>query len=333
MSFEQIIQDLKQKNYKPVYFLMGDEGYYIDQITDFIANNVLSEEEKGFNQTILYGKDVEARDVIMAARRYPMMAQHQVIIVKEAQNIANIDELTVYTDNPLNSTILVINYRYKSLDKRKKLYKSIAKGGVIFESKALRDYEIPKWVNSYLKSKGKTIDAKASALLAEFLGTDLSKITHELDKLELAIGASVKQINSSHIEKNIGVSKDYNNFELQKAVLSRDVAKANKIILAFGKNPKAYPIQVTTITLFGAFVKLLSYYYLPDKSKHSVASALRINPFFVQDYVTGAKNYPARKVIQVISLLREYDMKSKGFNSSTTEPGELLKELVFKIMH
>ncbi|MCU4175728.1 DNA polymerase III subunit delta [Carboxylicivirga sp. N1Y90] len=333
MTFEQIIQDLKQKKYKPIYFLMGDEGYYIDEITNYISNNVLSEEEKGFNQTTLYGKDIEAEDVIMAARRYPMMAQHQVIIVKEAQNIARIEDLLVYSENPLNSTVLVINYRYKTLDKRKKLYKSIAKNGILFESKKLRDYEVPKWVNSYLQSKGKTIDAKASALLAEFLGTDLSKITHELDKLELAIGASVKQITSAHIEKNIGVSKDYNNFELQKAVLAKDVSKANKIILAFGRNPKAYPIQVTTVTLFSCFQKLLSYYYLPDKSKHSVASALKINPFFVQDYTTGARHYPAKKVIQVISLLREYDMKSKGFNSSTTEPGELLKELVFKIMH
>ena len=333
MTFEQILKDLKQKQYKPIYFLMGDEGYFIDQITNYISKNVLTEEEKGFNQTILYGKDVSAEDVIMAARRFPMMSQHQVIIVKEAQNIAKIDDLAIYAENPLSSTILVINYKYKSLDKRKKLYKTINKHGILFESKALRDYEIPKWVSSYLQNKGKTIDAKASALLAEFLGTDLSKITHELDKLELAIGSSVKQIDSSHIEKNIGVSKDYNNFELQKAVLYRNIAKANKIVLAFGKNPKAYPIQVTTVTLFSAFQKLLSYYYLPDKSKNSIASALKINPFFVQDYTAGAKNYPARKVVQIISLLREYDMKSKGFGSATTEPGELLKELIFKIMH
>lgn len=312
---------------------MGDEGYFIDQITNYIAKNVLTEEEKGFNQTILYGKDVEAEDVIMAARRYPMMAQHQVIIVKEAQNIAKIDDLAIYAENPLSSTILVINYKYKSLDKRKKLYKTIGKHGVLFESKALREYEVPKWINGYLQNKGKTIDPKASALLSEYLGSDLSKITHELDKLELAIGSSVSQITSDHIEKNIGVSKDYNNFELQKAVLSKDISKANKIILAFAKNPKANPIQVTTSTLFGGFVKLLSYYYLPDKSKQSVASALKINPFFVQDYVEAAKRYPARKVVQIISLIREYDMKSKGFDSSTTESGELLKELIFKIMH
>lgn len=333
MTFEQILKDLKAKQYKPIYFLMGDEGYYIDQITDYIAKNVLTEEEKGFNQTVMYGKDVKVEDVIMASRRYPMMAQHQVIIVKEAQNIDRIDDLAVYTENPLKSTILVVNYKYKTIHKGRKLYKSIAKNGVAFTSDALRDYEVPKWVNGYLQSKGKTIDAKASALLAEFLGTDLSKITHELDKLELAIGASVKQITAEHIEKNIGISKDYNNFELANAILYRDIPKANKIILAFGKNPKANPIQVTTVTLFNTFVKLLSYYYLSDKSQHSVASALKINPYFVKDYTSGAKHYPARKVVQIISIIREYDMKSKGFDSATSEPGELLKEMVFKIMH
>jgi len=333
MTFEQILQDLKQKKYHPVYFLMGDEGYFIDHITNYIANSVLSEEEKGFNQSILYGKDLDTTEIIHAARRFPMMSPYQVIIVKEAQNIAKIEDLEVYVNNPLPSTILVINYRYKTLDKRKKFYKSVAKNGVLFEAKKLYDNQIPQWVNSYLANKGKTIDPKASALLADFLGSDLSKIAHELDKLELAIGPSIKQITASHIEKNIGVSKDYNNFELQKAVLNKDIAKANKIILAFGKNPKAYPIQMTTVTLFGYFQKLLAYYYLPDKSKNSVASALKINPFFVTDYTTGARNYPARKVVQIISLIREYDMKSKGFDSSTTESGELLKELVFKIMH
>ncbi len=333
MTFEQIVQELKQKKYRPIYFLMGDEGYFIDEITNYIATNVLTEEEKGFNQTILYGKDVDTTEIIHAARRFPMMSQHQVIIVKEAQNIAKIEDLEVYANNPLQSTILVINYRYKTLDKRKKFYKSVAKNGILFESKKLYDNQVPQWISSYLQSKGKTIEPKASALLTEFLGSDLSKISHELDKLELAIGASVTQINSAHIEKNIGVSKDYNNFELQKAVLNKDIAKANKIILAFGKNPKAYPIQMTTVTLFGYFQKLLAYYYLPDKSKNAVASALKINPFFVADYTTGARNYPARKVVQIISLIREYDMKSKGFGSATTESGELLKELVFKIMN
>ena len=333
MTFEQIIQELKQKKYRPIYFLMGDEGYYIDEITNYIANNVLSEEEKGFNQSILYGKDVETTEIIHAARRFPMMSQHQVIIVKEAQNIAKIEDLEVYANNPLHSTILVVNYRYKTLDKRKKVYKSLAKNGVIFEAKKLYDNQVPQWINSYLNNKGKTIEPKASVLLTEFLGSDLSKIAHELDKLELAIGSSTQQITAAHIEKNIGVSKDYNNFELQDAILNKDIAKANKIILAFGKNPKAYPIQVTTSTLFGAFQKLLMIYYTPDKSERNLATVLKVHPFLAKRYLTGARHYPARKVVQIISLIREYDMKSKGFGSATTESGELLKELIFKIMH
>lgn len=333
MTFEQILKELKSGQYRPIYFLMGDEPYFIDEITNYISKNVLSEEEKGFNQTTLYGKDVDATAVIHAARRYPMMSQHQVIIVKEAQNIKDIEMLAHYADNPLTSTILVVNYKYKTLDKRKKLYKSIGKAGILFESKKLYDNQIPTWISSFLKSKGFSIDPKASALLAEFLGSDLSKITHEIDKLEIALGEGVKQITAAHIEQNIGISKDYNNFELQKAVLSKDVSKANKIILAFGKNPKDHPIQVTISTLFGYFQKLLAYYYLPDKSKMAVATALKINPFFVSDYVTGARYYNARKVIDVIDLLRTYDMKSKGFDSPTTDSGELLKELIFKIMH
>ncbi len=333
MTFEQILQELKQKVYRPIYFLMGDEGYFIDQITNYIVNNVLTEEEKGFNQTILYGKDVDTTEIIHAARRFPMMSQHQVIVVKEAQNIAKIEDLEVYAKNPLKSTILVINYRYKTLDKRKKFYKAVAQNGVLYEAKKLYDNQVPQWITSYLQNKGKTIEPKASALLTEFLGSDLSKIAHELDKLELAIGKDVKQINPAHIEKNIGISKDYNNFELQDAILSKNINKANKIVLAFGKNPKAYPIQMTTVTLFGCFQKLLMIYYTQDKSERNLASVLKVHPFLVKNYISGARKYPARKVVQIISLIREYDMKSKGFDSSTTESGELLKELVFKIMH
>lgn len=333
MTFEQLLQELKSGQYRPIYFLMGDEPYFIDEITNYISKNVLSEEEKGFNQTVLYGKDVDATAVIHAARRYPMMSQYQVIIVKEAQNIRDIEMLSHYAENPLTSTILVINYKYKTLDKRKKLYKSIGKSGILFESKKLYDNQVPTWISSYLKTKGYTIEPKASALLSEFLGSDLSKISHEIDKLEIALGTDVKQITAADIEANIGISKDYNNFELQKAVLSKNITQANKIILAFGKNPKDHPIQVTISTLFGYFQKLLAYYYLPDKSKMSVASALKINPYFVSDYVTGARHYNAWKVMQVIDLLRTYDMKSKGFDSPTTNSGELLKELIFKIMH
>ncbi len=334
MTFEQIIQQLKAKVYSPVYFLMGEEAYYIDEITNYIADKVLTEEEKAFNQTIIYGKDTTATDIIMAARRYPMMAQHQVIIVKEAQNMKDIEELTLYVEKPLVSTILVVNYKYKFLDKRKRLAKVVTKsGGILFESKKLYDNQVGSWLNSYLKTKGMTIDPTASRILIEYLGNDLSKIAHEIEKLRIAIGINAKTISPADIERNIGISKDFNNFELNKAVFQKNVVKANQIIQSFAKNPRNNPIQLTTATLFGYFQKLMAYHYLQDKSKGAVASALKVSPYFVTDYITGARNYSARKVIQVISLLREYDMKSKGYNSNITNSGELLKELVFKIIH
>jgi len=313
---------------------MGEEPYYIDEITNYIAKNVLTEEEKAFNQTILYGKDSDITSIILAARRYPMMAQHQVIIVKEAQNFKNIEDLVVYAEKPLSSTILVINYKYKTLDKRKKLFKAITKnGGVLFDSKKLYDNQVGTWLNSFLKAKGLTIDITANRVLVEYLGNDLSKIAHEIEKLRIALGSNTKTISLADIEKNIGISKDFNNFELNKAIFQKNVVKANQIIQSFGKNQKDNPIQVTTATIFGYFQKLMAYHYLPDKSKNAVASALKINPFFVTDYSTGARNYSARKVIQVISLLREFDMKSKGYKSNISDNGELLKELVFKIIH
>ena len=334
MTFEQILQQLKTRTYSPLYFLMGDEPYYIDEITNYIANKVLTEEEKAFNQTTLYGKDTDMTSIILAARRYPMMAQHQVIVVKEAQNFKDIEKLVVYAEKPLNTTILVINYKYKTLDKRKKLYKAITKsGGVLFESKKLYDNQVGAWLNSFLKTKGLTIDITASRVLIEYLGNDLSKIAHEIEKLRIALGSKTKNITTTDIERNIGISKEFNNFELNKAIFQKNVVKANQIIQSFGKNPKSNPIQVTTATIFGYFQKLMAYHYLPDKSKHGVASALKINPFFVSDYTTGARNYSARKVIQVISLLREFDMKSKGYKSNVTDSGELLKELIFKIIH
>ncbi|NPA36045.1 MAG: DNA polymerase III subunit delta [Chlorobi bacterium] len=333
MTFEQIIQQLKKKEYSPIYFLMGDEPFYIDTITNYIADNVLKEEEKAFNQTIIYGKDTDATNIVLAARRYPMMAPYQVVIVKEAQNIKDIEKLAVYAENPLTTTILVVNYKYKTIDKRKKLYKAISKQGVLFESKKLYDNQVGSWLTSYLKSKGLSIDITASQILIEYLGNDLSKIAHEIEKLQIALGNKTKTITASDIEKNIGISKEFNNFELNKAVLQKNVVKANRIIRSFAKNPKSYPIQVTIATLFGYFQKLIAYHYLKDKSKMAVASALKINPYFVSDYTTGAQKYSARKVVQIISLLREYDMKSKGYNYAATNDGELLKELIFKIMH
>ncbi|SMO59742.1 DNA polymerase III, delta subunit [Saccharicrinis carchari] len=332
-EFKQIMTDLKNRRFKPIYFLMGEETYYIDAITNYIVDNVLTEEEKGFNQTVYYGKDVDAATVVMASRRYPMMSKYQVVVVKEAQDIENIDELQHYASAPLNSTILVVNYKYKTLDRRKKLGSILKKNNAIFEFKKLYDNQVGAWLTQYLKDQGLTIDVKAGALMTDYLGTNLSKMVKEIDKLKVAVGPGLKHITPDHIEKNIGMSKDYNSFELQKALITKDVLKANRIIKVFGKDPKSHPIQAVISVLFNYFSKLMVYYYLPDKAKGNVARELGIREFFVQDYSMGARNYPARKVVSIISVLREYDMKSKGFGNVSANNGELLKEMVFKILH
>ncbi len=333
MTYEKIIAGFQENKYSPIYFLSGEEPYFIDKISDYIAENALSESEKPFNQIILYGKDIDAAAVINAAKRFPMMGTRQVVIIKEAQNIKNIDALIYYTDQPLKSTILVINYKYKSLDKRKKLYQSIQANGIFFDSKRLYDDKVPSWISSYLTERNMSIDPGASLLLVECLGNDLGKIAGELDKLLISIPQGVKRINSDHIEKNIGISKDYNNFELNKALAQKNVLKANRILNYFAKNQKEHPMVVTTSLLYGFFSKVLIYHLLEDKARQKVAAELKINPFFVTDYETAGKNYNAAKVYQIIGLLREYDLKSKGFGNVSAEPGDLLKELVFKILH
>jgi DNA polymerase-3 subunit delta len=332
-EFENLIKELKNKIYKPIYFLMGDETYYIDLVTDYISKNLLTESEKTFNQVVFYGKDTEVGTVINAARRFPMMANYQVVILKEAQEMKKLDDLIYYVEKPLKSTILVINYKYDTLDKRTKLYKALAANAVLLESKKLYDNKVPEWIVTYLKKNNMAIDAGAAELLTEFLGNDLSKIAHELDKLMLVIPEGIKLINVQHIERNIGVSKDYNNFELTKALGQKNVLKANKIVDYFNKNPKASAFTVTISTLFNYFSKILLYHFLTDKSKSAVASALGINPFFVGEYEIAAKKYNPTKLVSIISSLREYDLKSKGVGNSSFSDGELLKELIFKILH
>jgi DNA polymerase III subunit delta len=334
MSFEQIIGDLKNKIYKPIYFLSGEEPYFIDLITKYIHDNALSESEKAFNQTVIYGKDTEIATVINSAKRYPMMANYQVVIVKEAQNIKDIDDLIHYAANPLKSTILVINYKYKTLDKRKKLYKVIGDNGVLFESKKLYDNEIPGWINAYLKKRNLTIDPSAGMLLTEYLGNDLSKIANEIEKLIITLPNGEYNITSLHIEKNIGISKDYNNFELHKALTQKNVLKANRIVNYFANNPKDNPLVLTISMLYSFYSKVLVYHFIKNKtSKQEVAAALKINPFFIADYEKAAKQYNPKKVVEIIALLREYDLRSKGLHSESTPDGELLKELVYKILH
>jgi len=327
------MSDLRNRIFKPVYFLAGEEPYYIDLITDYIAEKVLPEAEKSFNQIIFYADDTNIHSIIDVARRFPMMASHQVVIIREAQSLKKIDDLSIYLEKPLASTILVFCYKYRSLDKRTKLLKSLETHAVYFESPRLRDYQIPGWIEMYLMKKGIKTDPSASAMLTEYLGTDLHKIANELDKLIITLPGGKPVITTLLIEKNIGISKDYNNFELQKAIGEKNILKANMIVRYFSNNQKDNPITLSIASLFSFFSKLLQYHYLTDKSKNNVASVLKVNPFFVKDYESAALKYNVSKTVQIISLLRTFDMKSKGFGDSGTEPGELLRELVFRILH
>jgi DNA polymerase III subunit delta len=332
-TFEEIMTDLRNRIYKPVYFLAGEESYYIDVITNYIEVNVLPEAEKSFNQMTLYGEDTSTASVIETSRRFPMMSNHQVVIVKEAQALKKIEDLIYYIEKPLLSTILVLNYKYKVLDKRTKLYKLIDNNAIYFESNRLRDYQVPQWIERYLMLKGIKAEPNASAMLTEYLGTDLHKIVNELDKLLITLPAGKPIITTDLIEKNIGISKDYNNFELQKAVGEKNLLKANMIVHYFADNPRDNPINLTIASLFSYFSKLLSYHYLTDKTKNNVASVLKVNPYFVRDYEISADKYNVKKTVQIISLLRTYDLKSKGYGDLSTTPGDLLKELVYKILH
>ena len=332
-TYDEIISDLKKRIFKPVYFLAGEEPYYIDLITDYIEQNVLKEAEKSFNQLILYGEDTTIPSIIETARRFPMMSSHQVVIVKEAQSLKKVEDLIIYLEKPLQSTILVLNYKYKVIDKRTKFYKALETHAVYFESARLRDYQVPAWIERYMMTRGIKTDPNASALLTEYLGTDLHKIVNELNKLIITLPAGKPVITNQLIEKNIGISKDYNNFELQKAVGEKNILKANMIVRYFAGNPRDNPITLTIASLFSYFSKILIYHYLPDKSKNNVAAALKVNPYFVKDYEISASKYNVTKTVQVISLLRTYDMKSKGYGDLSSEPGDLLKELVYKILH
>ena len=329
---KQLVTDIKNKKLKPIYFLMGEEAYYIDKISDFIEASVLAEEDRGFNQMVLYGRDVSVDDIVGNAKRYPMMAEYQVIIVKEAQDLSRtIENLAKYAENPQPTTVLVVNYKYKKIDKRKALYKTLKKTGVVYESKKLYENQVADWIRRVLSPKKYTISPKAAQMLVEFLGTDLSKINNELEKLQIILPEGT-QISPYHIEENIGISKDYNNFELRKAVGERNAIKAHKIVNYFADNPKDNPMVVTVLLLFNFFSQLLHFHGLKDKSPRSVASALKINPYFVKEYITAARNFPMRKVSVVVATLREFDVKGKGVGSNAVPQGDLLKELMVRIL-
>ena len=329
---KQLVSDIKKGTIKPIYFLMGEEPYYIDRISEFIEDNVLSEEEKGFNQMVMYGRDVTVEDIVSNAKRYPMMAERQVIIVKEAQDLSRtIENLAGYAANPQPTTVLVVNYKYKKIDKRKTLYKTLKKTGIIYESNKLYENQVADWIRRVLASKDYTITPKAAQMLVEFLGTDLSKINNELEKLQIILPKG-SNITPEAIEENIGISKDYNNFELQKAIGDKNIYKAHKIVHYFAENPKDNPMVVTVSILFNFFSQLLHLHGLNDKSPRHVASALKVSPYFVNDYITAARNYPMKKVSSVVATLREFDVKSKGVGANAVPQGDLLKELLVKIV-
>ena len=321
-TFDQIFSDLRKKIFYPVYLLTGDEPYFIDEISNYIENNILDDTEKEFNQTITYGADTDIQTLVSAARRFTMFANYQVIIVREAQEIRNIDGLEEYVKNPQPSTILVLCYKYKKIDKRKSFAKTVDKKGVFFEGKKLYDNQIPDWIQGTLKSKGYGITPKAAILLADYVGSDLGRIMQETGKLFINVPAGTV-INEDHIEENIGISKDFNIFELQKALGEKNILRSNQIAKAMSENPKENPMVVIITILFGFFSKILIYQYLKDKSRNNIASALGINPYFIPDYQKAAGNYTPSKLSQVISILREFDLRSKGIESVSVSEADL----------
>ncbi|MDR1743957.1 MAG: DNA polymerase III subunit delta [Dysgonamonadaceae bacterium] len=334
ITFDSICGDIRKRNFAPIYLLMGDEAYFIDKITDLLSETVLTEAEKDFNMLTFYGMDSDVNSIISAARRFPMMAEHQLIVVKEAQQLDKFELFDVYAKNPMPSTVLILSYKHGSVDKRKAVVKNIEKAGVVFESKKLYDNQIPGFITGYFRNKGIGIDDKSAQMLTDFVGNDLSKLIPQLQKLEVSLPESSKRITSELIEANVGISKDYNNYELQKAVVQKNILTVNRIVNYFEQNPKDNPMVVTVSVLFNYFSNLLECYWLPQKSEQAVMNALNLrSSFFAQDYMIGLRNYGANKVMEIISLLREYDAKSKGMGNVSVPQGELLRELLYRVMH
>lgn len=333
MTYTEILKDIKRQIYHPIYFLAGEEPYFIDLISDTIEEHVLTEQEKEFNLSVLYGRDVDATSIIEYAKRFPMMSNYQVIIVKEAQDIRNIENLNPYVENPTSSTILVICYKNKKLDKRKAFYKSIQKKAIYLESQKIGINKTPDWIKEYIMNLGYTITNKAAMLITEFVGNDISKITNEIEKLIINIpkGTEIKDI---HIEENIGISKDYNVFELINALQTKNIFKANKIIFYFANNSKEHSIFALIPILFDFFTKMLIYKEnINISDPKEIASLMGINPFIIGQYKEASKLYSREKLILIIGYLKEYDLKAKGVNNNSANEGELMKELIFKILH
>jgi DNA polymerase-3 subunit delta len=336
VTYESVMHDLKERKFKPIYYLMGDEPYFIDKISDWIADNVLQPEERDFNQTVLFGSDVNASQIADAARRYPMMAERQVVIVKEAQNIKNTEPIERYLKNPMASTVLVMCHKNGTIDGRRREYvKTIQQTGVLFESKKLRERDLPSFIERYLKAKNATIEPKAIQMIADSIGADLSRLTGEMDKVLLSLSEQDRRVTPQVVEDQIGVSKDFNAFELRDAIVNRNIFKANQIVKYFDDNPKAGSIYSFLPMLFNYFQNLMIAYYCPQKgSQEALAAWLELrSPWAARDYMTGMRNYTGMKVMQIIAKIREMDAKSKGLDNPNTPPGELMKELLFFVFH
>lgn len=333
-TYEEIARNLKNRVYKPVYYLMGEESYYIDKISDYIVDTVLTEEEREFNLTVVYGADTDIASIINTAKRYPMMSEYQVVVVKEAQHVKHMDELSFYLQKPLQSTILVICHKHGTIDRRKKLAAEIEKVGVLFDSKKIKESQLPGFITSYLKRKSVDIEPKASEMMAEFVGSDLSRMAGELEKLVITLPSGVRRITPLQIEQNIGISKDYNNYELRNALVVKDVLKANRIIKYFEENPKTNPIQMTLSVLFGFFSNLMLAYYAPEKTEQGIAMQLGLKSSWQsREYIMAMQRYSGVKVMQIIGDIRYCDACSKGVGSVSLSDGDLLRELIFKILH
>ncbi|SFT17758.1 DNA polymerase III subunit delta [Sphingobacterium wenxiniae] len=336
MNVNAILADIKKRKFSPVYLLHGEEPYYIDLVSDALEHKVLDDSQKGFDQTVLYGKDTNIVNVVNAAKRYPMMSDYQVILIKEAQDLkwkTEEDVLLKYVENLTPTTILVLAYKHAKFDKRKKLYKAIEKVGHVVESAKLYDNKVGEWIMDQFRDAGRTIHPQAAAMMADYLGTNLSKVANEIDKLLLNVPQE-QEILPQHIEQNIGISKDYNVFELQSALAKRHAVKAVQIVDYFAANPKSNPMPLVMGNLATYFTKVLKYHYLPDKSSQVASKQLGVHAFFVKEYELAARNFNRRKTFDIIRLLSEYDMKSKGMDIGPfTDQSEILRELVFKILN
>lgn len=334
VTYEDIVKDVRNRKFCPIYLLMGEEDYYIDKVSDYIVDTVLDDNEKEFNLTVMYGLDTDMASIVNNAKRYPMMSEYQVVLVKEAQNIRSWDDLSYYLQKPLNSTVLILCYKHGTIDRRKKIVAEIEKVGVVFESKKLKEGQLPGFIMAYMKRKKVEMEQKAAEMMADFVGNDLNRMAGEFDKLIITLPKGRNRITPEDIERNIGVSKDYNNYELKNALIEKDVAKANRIVKYFNDNPKNNPLQPTLAVLFNYFSNLMVSYYSPEKSENGVASYLGLkSQWQAKEYMAGMRVYTGVKVMNIISEIRRCDARSKGIGNSSVSPGDLLKELVFFILH